>query len=120
MKIKKTRKKYKKKLVFFIKRLRNLLGKMSFFLKKLYIGLSIISTFTVFSGIFLYIIGNISNYYKTDDDLILDCIQKTLENDYVIEEIVSSDVHGFGNNSIIVITQKIPYGYDFEIGEYTS
>lgn len=121
MKIKKIRKKYKKrKPIFFIEKLRNYIEKLPFFVKRLYIVLSIISTLTVFSGIFLYIIGNIFNYYKTDDDLILDCIEKTLDNDYVIEEMVSSDLHGFGNNSIIVVARKVTYEFDFETGELIS
>lgn len=117
MKSKKIRKKYIKRVLrFFVKKLINFIERLISIIKRLYIGVSIISTLTVFSGIFLYIIGNIFNYYKTDDDLILDHIQETLDKDYVINEIVSSDLHGFGNNSIIVITHKIPYEFDFETG----
>ena len=86
-------------------------------IRRLYSGITIISSLAVFSGIFLYVIGNMSNYYKTDDDLILDNIQKTIEEDYTIDEIYVVDLHGMGNNSIIVVTCKKSYDFDFKSGE---
>lgn len=82
-----------------------------FFGKKIYNYISVISTLAIFTSILIYILGKITHYYKTDDDLILDGIEKAIPKNYSVIEMVSADLHGMGNNSLIVV---IGGDYDFD------
>lgn len=77
--------------------------------------ISIISTLTVTLSIVLFVGGRIVRYNMTDDDLILDGIQKAISDDYSIEEIYRADLHGLGSDSLIVIAKKKSNIIDLDI-----
>lgn len=74
------------------------------FLSRVYSIISIVSTLLIFSGIIVYIYGHIINDNKSDNNLIMNQIREEIGEDVIIT-IDTVDIHGFGNNSIIVATR---------------
>lgn len=72
-------------------------------LKRAYSVITVISTLTIFTAILLFAIGKLGIETSSDDDLIMRDIQRQIPKDLTIREIVTHDIHGFGNNSIIVL-----------------
>lgn len=72
---------------------------------KIYKFIEIISTLTIFSGLIIYTYGHIVKNNKSDNDLIMKQIYKEVEKDGIIS-ISVADIHGFGNDSIIVTTSN--------------
>lgn len=85
-------------------------------LKTTYQFISIISTFSIMFGLILFFYGRFTLFNKTDDDLIIESIKKGL-GDYSIEQIIRADLHGLGNESIIVVAETGNY-IDFPEGTY--
>jgi len=75
--------------------------KLSF--KTIYSIISIISTLAVFSAIILFFVGELGLENSSDDDLIMRDISKQIPNNLAIASISMLDIHGFGNDSIIVL-----------------
>lgn len=67
--------------------------------------LSIVSflSLTIVTGIGIFIIGRIGIGNVSDDDLIMQNIKKQLPENLIISNIYLEDIHGFGNNSIIIL-----------------
>lgn len=79
-------------------------GKM--IIKKIYIIISVLSTLSIFAGLLYFAIGHFFKNNLSDNDLIMNQIKDELS---VNEEIVTinvNDIHGFGNNSIVVTTSS--------------
>jgi len=74
--------------------------------RKVYKVFSILSTMAITTSILLYLGGKILSYNKSDDDLIIEDIAENLDKGYSIMDIIKTDLHGFGNESIIVITKE--------------
>ena len=72
---------------------------------KVYNIISIIATLTIFSGLILFLCGKIVKNNQSDNDLIMKQIKKEIGNDDIIS-LNTADIHGFGNNSIIVTTSN--------------
>lgn len=72
-------------------------------LRRTYNVISVLSTLTVFSGLLLFLYGNIVKSNQSDNDLIMKQIKKEVQNDSIVSLNIA-DIHGFGNNSIIVTT----------------
>lgn len=63
--------------------------------------ISVISTLTIFSGLILFIYGNIIDSNTSDNNLIMEQIKKETKEDSIIS-VNTADIYGFGNESIIV------------------
>lgn len=70
--------------------------------KKIYEAISIISTLTIFTGLICFILGKITNNNQSDNDLVMQQIKNEICEDERIVNVETADIHGFGNNSIIV------------------
>lgn len=71
-------------------------------LKGLYGVASVVSTLTIFLGGLYYLVGQITNNNQSDNDLIMQQIKDEICDDEQIVNMENVDIHGFGNNSIIV------------------
>ena len=93
----------KKKKIFKKDLLEICIGKKSWisFFQNLYRIISIFSTLTIFSGLVLFLYGKMVKSNQSDNDLIMTQIKNELD-DSEIYSITTTDIHGFGNNSIIV------------------
>ena len=69
-----------------------------------YEAISVISTLAIFTGALYYVVGKITNNNQSDNDLIMQQIKKEISEEQQIINIEVADIHGFGNNSIIVTT----------------
>lgn len=72
-------------------------------ISKIYKVLSVISTLTIFSALLLFCIGRLGLETSSDDDLIMRDIESQISDTLNITSITTTDIHGFGNNSIIVL-----------------
>ena len=72
---------------------------------KIYNIISVLATLTIFSGLILFLYGKIVKSNQSDNDLIMKQIKKEVKEEEVISLNVA-DIHGFGNNSIIVTTTE--------------
>lgn len=70
-------------------------------LKRLYDVASAISTISIFLGIVLFFIGKVTSNNQSDNDLIMSQVRKEV-GDATITSINIADIHGFGNDSIVV------------------
>lgn len=95
----------KSKLIFCYvsKRIRTALEKLrgAQLAKKLYGIVSVISTLSIFAGILLYVFGKLTSNNQSDNDLIMNQIRNEVGEANIIS-IDVADIHGFGNNSIII------------------
>lgn len=66
--------------------------------------ISVISTLAVFTGAMYFVIGKITNNNQSDNDLIMRQIKADIGENQQIINIEVEDIHGFGNDSIIVTT----------------
>jgi len=71
--------------------------------KKIYTVISVISTLTIFSAVILFAIGQMGLESSCDDDLIMRNIKKQIPDNLTITSITAQDIHGFGNNSLVVL-----------------
>lgn len=71
--------------------------------KKTYMVISIISTLTIFSAVLLFAIGQLGIESSCDDDLIMHNIKKQIPDNLEITSITTQDIHGFGNDSLVVL-----------------
>ena len=78
-------------------------------LKKVYSIISIISTLAVFGAIILFVIGRIGMVKMSDDDLIMNEIVSQMPDNLEINSIEQIDIHGLGNESIIVSASDKKY-----------
>jgi len=85
---------------------RNKWSKMISFIKKIYAIISVISTLTIFSAMMLFLIGKMGLETSSDDDLIMRDIKRQMPNNLSIASIRMEDIHGFGNDSIIVLADE--------------
>ncbi|MCI8771342.1 MAG: hypothetical protein HFH73_09370 [Lachnospiraceae bacterium] len=77
--------------------------KMAKCIKNIYSIISVMATLTVFSALLLFLLGR-SNLGKVcDDDLIMQRIKNQVPSNLQISDIKMEDIHGFGNESIIVL-----------------
>lgn len=74
--------------------------------KFIYSAISVVSTLTVFSALILFVLGKTGMAASCDDDLIMQNIMSQLPSDSEIQDIKMLDIHGFGNQSIIVIADR--------------
>lgn len=74
------------------------------FIKKAYLVITVISTLSVFS-VFLYAsIGLFYRNTKSDNDIILEQVYNKLEEGEQIEAVKFVDLHGMGDESIVLVT----------------
>lgn len=92
--MKKIIKKYKSKISFYIKQK---------LLKNIFSILNKISSLAIVGILMLYIIGVVFNISIVKDDIVYNDIKKQIPKNSFISEVVSADIHGLGNNSIIVL-----------------
>lgn len=71
-------------------------------IKKVNHVISIISSYSIFFGIFLFLIGSVGRLNIVEDDLLLNDIKKQLPKNSKISSVLKDDIHGFGNETIIV------------------
>ena len=71
--------------------------------KKLYMIISVISTLTIFSAVLLFAVGQLGLESSCDDDLIMQNIKKQIPDNLEISSITTQDIHGFGNDSLVVL-----------------
>ena len=71
--------------------------------KKTYMVISVFSTLTIFSAVLLFAIGQLGLESSCDDDLIMHNIEKQIPDNLEITSITTQDIHGFGNDSLIVL-----------------
>lgn len=74
--------------------------------KKIYGVVSVISTLAIFSAVLLFFIGKLGLETASDDDLIMRNIKKQVPDNLSISSIITYDIHGFGNESIIVLASS--------------
>ena len=89
--------------------------KMKIVLEMIYKVVSVVSTLTIFSGLIIYIYGHLVKNNQSDNDLIMDQITEEVNGEDIIG-INVADIHGFGNNSIIVTTSNVDmvsYGEEY-------
>lgn len=86
----------------------NELRSLKHILKTIYQIISVVSTLSIMFGIILFFYGRITLFNKTDDDLIIERIKGNL-GDYNIRQILKCDLHGLGNESIIVVAETSNY-----------
>lgn len=73
-------------------------------IRKVYFAISVISTLSVFS-VFLYaFIGLFYNTTKSDNDIIIEQVYDKLEGGEKIEAVKFVDLHGLGDESIVLVT----------------
>lgn len=75
--------------------------KLVTFLKNVYGIISVLSTITIFSGLVLFLYGRVVRNNISDNDLIMNQIKDEIGS-YDIFSITTADIHGFGNDSIII------------------
>ena len=75
-------------------------------IKKIYFVISIISTLSVFSWLLFALIGLFVKRDYSDNDILFKQINKYLNEDEMIVSIDRADIHGFGDDSIIVVTDN--------------
>lgn len=75
--------------------------KVKNFFLRIYGIASVVSTLSIFIGIVLFLIGKITSNNQSDNDLIMSQISKEVGN-ATITSINMADIHGFGNESIVV------------------
>lgn len=66
--------------------------------------ISVISTLAIFTGVLYFVIGKVTNNNQSDNDLIMRQIKADTSENQQIVNIEVEDIHGFGNDSIIVTT----------------
>lgn len=66
--------------------------------------ISVISTLTIFTGALYFVIGKVTNNNQSDNDLIMRQIKADISENQQIVNVEVADIHGFGNDSIIVTT----------------
>jgi hypothetical protein len=71
--------------------------------KRVYSIITVLSTLTIFSAL-LFIVGKTGFGVSCDDDLIMKNIQSQVPDNLIISNIYVQDIHGFKNDSIIVLT----------------
>ncbi len=98
-----------KKLVIFIKKGYRYIKEKRVF-KKIYEVVSVISTLMIFAGLVYFVVGKITNNNQSDNDLIMRQIKEEISENQQITNIEVDDIHGFGNNSIIVTTANNTWG----------
>lgn len=86
------------------------------FLKNIYVLISVISTLTIFSAFILFLFGKMGIETSSDDDLIMRDIKNQISDNLTISSITTVDIHGFGNDSIIVLAAD-DYMYDYSDGD---
>lgn len=79
-------------------------------IKQIYSVISVISTLTIFTAFILFLIGKVGLASSSDDDLIMRDIKKQIPDNLMITSITPQDIHGFGNDSLIVLASE--YGRD--------
>lgn len=85
------------------------------FLEKLSNKMGVISTLAIFFGLIIYIYGHIVTNNQSDNDLIMNQINEAVSGEEILA-INATDIHGFGNNSIIVTTSNadmVSYGEEY-------
>ena len=70
-------------------------------LKYIYNVLSVISTLTILSGAILFVYGNVKDSNTSDNNLIMEQIKKVTKDKKIIS-VNTTDIYGFGNESILV------------------
>lgn len=95
--------------VYFLAKRKDLASccfRMKMLCRKAYSIVSVISTLAVFSAFFLFCIGKIGLETRSDDDLIMYSILQQIPETLSISDITTYDIHGFGNESIIVLAES--------------
>lgn len=86
-----------------LKKVINCLGK---FISKVYHVISVLSTLAIFSALLLFLLGRNEISTSCDDDLIMARIKEQIPENLTVTKICMQDIHGFGNESIIVLAYK--------------
>ncbi len=73
------------------------------YIKFVYSIISVISTLAIFSALVIFLIGKTKLGNVCDDDLTMQRIKKQLPDNLTISDIYMEDIHGLGNDSIIVL-----------------
>lgn len=79
-------------------------------LGKIYEWISVFSTLTIFGGLIIFIYGRVVKNNQSDNDLIMQQIIDEVAGEKIIA-INVADIHGFGNDSIIVTTSNMHRDY---------
>ena len=93
-----------------MKKIINRLKKTSPFFKRLYSIISFISTLTVLTGVILFLCGKWLFGDVCDDDLTMQRIKKQMPDNLTITDIYMDDIHGFGNESMIILASNFDVG----------
>lgn len=93
-----------------MKKVINGIKKTSPFFKRLYSIISLISTLTVLTGVILFLCGKWLFGDVCDDDLTMQRIKKQMPDNLTITDIYMEDIHGVGNESMIVLASNSDVG----------
>ena len=72
--------------------------------KRIYSVISVLSTLTILLGGIYYLWGHLTNNNQSDNDLLMRQIKAEMSDNERMIDMENADIHGFGNNSIIVTT----------------
>lgn len=72
-------------------------------IKAIYSIIEVLSTLTIFSTLIIFVIGKTRFGNVNDDDLTMHRIQSQIPDNLTISDIRLEDIHGLGNDSIIVL-----------------
>ncbi len=98
-----------------------LISKSSFFkrvkikIKKINDVIAVISSYSIFFGLILFLIGTVIRLNIVEDDLFINDIKKQLPKNSRISSVLKDDIHGFGNETIIVSAVNRKNNFDNEI-----
>lgn len=84
-------------------------------IKGLYHIISVISTLSIFTAFLLFAIGKIGLEKSSDDDLIMQSIKKQVPENLEILDISVQDIHGFGNESLIVLATDLTFSNEDQL-----
>lgn len=93
-------------------RCRKILDRLLAILQRIYQIAGVISTLTIFTAVVLFIAGKIGLETASDDDLIMRDVRKQIPDNLTIADISVEDIHGFGNESLIVLADDTDRYYD--------
>lgn len=91
---------------------RKILDRLLAILRRIYQVAGVISTLTIFTAVVLFIAGKMGLETASDDDLIMRDIRKQIPENLTIADITVEDIHGFGNESLIVLADDKDRYYD--------
>lgn len=95
-----------------IKNKNNKATKIISILKRVYSVITVVTTLLAFLGVFLFLCGKLLLGDKCDDDLTMQRIKKQMPTNLTITDIYMEDIHGFGNESLIILASNLDVGHN--------